>query len=93
MTKSEQNEGSDITSIEVSSGFGYNTQQPFVQMLIPRADWMTQMSPADARDLAHNLIARDPGNDRMIIVLGNETQSGLEKACLLATMQAEVKYP
>lgn len=39
------------------------------------------------------LIARDSGNDRMIIVLGNETQSGLEKACLLATMQAEIKYP
>lgn len=47
----------DITSINVSNGFGYNTQQPFVQMLIPRADWMTQMSPANARELALNLLA------------------------------------
>lgn len=46
----------DITGITVSSGFGYNTQQPFVQMLILRADWMTQMSPANARELAINLL-------------------------------------
>ena len=39
------------------------------------------------------LIARDPGNDRMIVVLGNEDKAGLEKACFLATMQAEIKYP
>lgn len=42
---------------EVSSGFGHNTQAPYVQVLIKKADWMTQMSPADARNLAHNLLA------------------------------------
>ncbi|TXH52957.1 MAG: hypothetical protein E6Q97_14120 [Desulfurellales bacterium] len=57
MTKSEQIEEEDITGITVSGGFGHNTRQPFVQMLIPRADWMTQMSPATARELAHNLLA------------------------------------
>lgn len=43
--------------ITCSSGFGHNTQQPFVQMLIHQADWMTQMSPDDARSLAQNLMA------------------------------------
>lgn len=42
---------------EVSSGFGHNTQAPYVQVLIPKADWMTQMSPEMARELAHNLLA------------------------------------
>lgn len=41
---------------EVSSGFGHNTQAPYVQVLIKRADWMTQMPPAKARDLAFNLL-------------------------------------
>jgi hypothetical protein len=41
----------------VSTGFGHRTQQPYVQVLIAAADWMTQMSPADARSLAHNLLA------------------------------------
>jgi len=46
----------DLTGIMVTSGFGHNTQQPFVQMLIQRADWMTQMSPETARELAQNLM-------------------------------------
>lgn len=44
-------------TFEVSSGFGHNTQAPYVQVLIKKADWMTQMSPADARRVAHNLLA------------------------------------
>lgn len=47
---------SDLIDISVSSGFGHNTQRPFVQILIPKADWMTQMSPSDARGLALNLL-------------------------------------
>lgn len=50
-------EEEDITGIMVTSGFGHNTQQPFVQMVIAQADWMTQMSPETARELAHNLMA------------------------------------
>lgn len=41
----------------VSTGFGHRTQQPFVQVLIEAADFMTQMSPADARSLAMNLFS------------------------------------
>lgn len=43
-------------SFEVSSGFGHNTQRSYVQVLIKAADWMTQMSPADARRVAINLL-------------------------------------
>lgn len=50
-------EDSDITNITVTSGFGHNTQRPFVEMTIRRADWTTQMSPEMARELAHNLLA------------------------------------
>ncbi|MGD9729251.1 MAG: hypothetical protein AB7L09_24705 [Nitrospira sp.] len=50
-------EDQGITDICISSGFGYNTQEPFVQMLIQRADWMTQMSPETARQLAYNLLS------------------------------------
>lgn len=50
-------EDSDITNITVTSGFGHNTQQPFVEMTIRRADWTTQMSSASARELALNLLA------------------------------------
>jgi hypothetical protein len=45
-----------ITNIMITSGFGHNTQQPYVQMLIGRADWMTQMPPETARELAFNLL-------------------------------------
>ena len=42
---------------EVMTGFGHNTQQPYVQIVIQSADWMTQMSPADAREVGMNLLA------------------------------------
>lgn len=40
----------------VSVGFGARTQQPYVQVLIESADFMTQMKPDDARALALNLL-------------------------------------
>lgn len=46
----------DMIDILVTSGFGYNTQRPFVQILIHAADWSSQMAPAAARELAHNLL-------------------------------------
>jgi hypothetical protein len=45
-----------IVNFRVSSGFGHRTQAPFVQVLIEAADFMTQMSPGDARALAMNLL-------------------------------------
>lgn len=55
MTTNKLIEEEGVT-FEVSSGFGHNTQAPYVQVLIKRADWITQMSPADARQVAHNLL-------------------------------------
>lgn len=46
----------DITVFEVSSGFGHRTQEPYVQVIVHRADFMTQMPPATARELAMNLL-------------------------------------
>lgn len=43
-------------NFHVTSGFGGRTQKPFVQVLIEAADWSCQMSPSEARDLAHNLL-------------------------------------
>jgi hypothetical protein len=40
----------------VSTGFGYRSQAPYVQVLIEAADFMTQMSPENARELAINLL-------------------------------------
>ena len=48
---------SSLVNVTITSGFGHNTQQPFVEMTIRRADWTTQMSPDAARELAHNLLA------------------------------------
>lgn len=45
-----------IVNFFVQSGFGHNTQRPFVEMVIHAADFSTQMSPADARALAFNLL-------------------------------------
>jgi len=41
----------------VTSNFGHRTQKPFVMVTVGEQDFMTQMSPAEARDLAHNLLA------------------------------------
>lgn len=43
-------------SFMVTTGFGARERQPYVQVLIEAADFMTQMSPAKARELAANLI-------------------------------------
>lgn len=57
MNKNELIEQEGIVGITCISGFGHNTQRPFVQMIIKKADWMTQMTPETARELAHNLLA------------------------------------
>lgn len=42
-------------SFMVTTGFGARERQPYVQVLIEAVDWMTQMPPAKARELAANL--------------------------------------
>ncbi len=43
-------------SFMVTTGFGARERQPYVQVLIEAADFMTQMPPASARELASNLL-------------------------------------
>lgn len=40
----------------VSSGFGARKRKPYVQVLVESEDWMTQMPPAKAMELAANLL-------------------------------------
>ena len=40
----------------VESGFGARERVPYVQVLIEAADFMTQMPPSKARELAANLL-------------------------------------
>lgn len=42
--------------IFVTSGYGHNTRQPFVQMSADAMEKPIQLSPEDARDLASNLL-------------------------------------
>lgn len=45
----------DLVSFMITAGFGARERQPYVEVLIEAANWMTQMSPATARELAANL--------------------------------------
>lgn len=46
----------DEIVFSVSTGFGANQRKPYVQVLIKAADFMTQMPPDKARELAMNLL-------------------------------------
>lgn len=47
----------DWDVFQVTSGFGHNTQKPFVAVTVGSKDFHAQMSPEEAIDLAHNLLA------------------------------------
>ncbi|HMR01783.1 MAG TPA: hypothetical protein PKA43_00265 [Candidatus Competibacter phosphatis] len=82
----------DITAVMVTSGFGHNTQQPFVQMLIQRADWTTRMSPDTARELAFNLLksADDAESDGFLINF-LRSRVGMEDMRAIATILVEFR--
>lgn len=46
----------EITMWTVTSGYGGNTRQPFVEVIIRPHEFMTQMSPSQAREIAMNLL-------------------------------------
>lgn len=41
----------------VSSGYGRDSQKPFINITVGAKDFHTQMSPVEAIELAHNLLA------------------------------------
>lgn len=47
---------SDPINFSVSSGYGGNTHEPFVEIVVEAKGFRTQMSPENARELAHNLL-------------------------------------
>ena len=53
----------------VTSNFGHRTQKPFVMVTVGEQDFMAQMSPDEARDLALNLLmcADAAENDAFLI--------------------------
>ena len=60
----------DNVSFMVSSGFGHRTQMPYVQVLIESADFMTQMPPSTARELAHNLLSAAEAAETDAFIIG-----------------------
>lgn len=81
-----------ITSLNVTSGFGHNTRQPFVQLVIPRADWMTQMSPANARELAFNILqAADAAESDGFWVTFLQETVGVEDMRAIASILADFR--
>lgn len=50
-------EKNDWDNFLVTTGFGHKTQKPFVAVTVGNKDFHTQMSPEEAIDLAHNLLA------------------------------------
>lgn len=82
----------DITEISVTSGFGHNTQQPYVQMIIQRADWMTQMTPETARELAFNLLqAADGAESDGFLINFLRSRVGVEDMRTIATILVEFR--
>jgi hypothetical protein len=82
----------DITEFMISSGFGHNTRKPFVQMVIQRADWMTQMSPEKARELAFNLLqAADGAESDGFLVTFLQESVGVESMNAIASILVEFR--
>lgn len=85
-------EDSDITNITVTSGFGHNTQQPFVEMTIRRADWTTQMKPATARQLALSLFAAaDAAESDGFLVGFFQKEIGIEDMRMIAGLLVQFR--
>jgi hypothetical protein len=82
----------DITEFMITSGFGHNTRRPFVQMVIQRADWMTQMSPEEARELAFNLLqAADGAESDGFLVSFLQERIGVESMNAIASILVDFR--
>lgn len=87
-----QIEQEGIVDVMVTSGFGYNTQKPYVQVLIQKANWMTQMTPETARELAFNLLTAADGADSDGFLVSFFRQSvGVNDVRMLATILSQFR--
>lgn len=75
----------EFTNWTVVSGFGYRTQQPFVEVIIRPHEVQTQMPPAVARELAMNLLqAADAAESGAFLVTFLRKQVGADgRACAM----------
>lgn len=73
--------------VTASSGYGYNSKQPFVNLLIDDRKPI-QLSPDDARAVAHNLTeaAESAEQDAFLVEWGTEAL-GDERAAATLLMQ------
>lgn len=53
----EDPDDGEIVVFSISSGVGARTREGYVQVIIESADFMTQMPPETARELAANLLS------------------------------------
>ncbi len=62
-------------SILITAGYGGNTKRPFVMLQTPELDRPLQLSPAEARDLASNLLqaAEAAEGDQLIVEFATDT--------------------
>ena len=63
------------TTILITAGYGANTKRPFVMMQAEAIDRPIQLSPAEARDLASNLLqaAEAAEGDQLIVEFTTDT--------------------
>lgn len=75
-----------MSEIAISSGYGGSTHQPYVQILIHEADYVTQMAPATARAIAMNLLeaaAAAEGDGFMMHFMINRAGVNLDRAAMM----------
>lgn len=75
----------ELINWTVVSGFGHNTQRPFVEIIIRPHEVQTQMSPATARELAQNLLyAADAAESDAFLVTFMRQRIGVKDAKIIA---------
>lgn len=85
---------SEWRAIEISTGYGANTQQPYVQLIQPPDVFIAQMSPESARELAQNLVqaAEAAEQDRFIVEFAQQQlEASFEEAAQLLHMLRECR--
>lgn len=82
----------DLVGVMVTSGFGHNTQRPYVQVVIEAADWSSQMPPEKARELAFNLLsAADAAESDGFLVTFLQQRIGVDDMRALASVLVEFR--
>lgn len=72
----------------VTSNFGYRTQQPFVMVTVQEKEFTTNMSPAEARSLAMNLLeCADAAESDAFLITFLRKKVGANDEAIVAILQ------